>query len=213
MTALRIEIVSDPVCPWCYIGKRRLDAALTRYPQVEVAVKWTPFQLAPDMPPEGRDRAEHYASIFGEERAGMIRESMADTARAEGLDFQWHEGARSPNTLRAHVVMALAQDTPGADAAGLAEAMFRAHHVDCADLGDTEVLVELGKGAGVAEEAVRAAIADPEAAAKVRVEVQQAAARGVSGVPFFIFNDRYAVSGAQPADALAEVIDRLTVAD
>lgn len=210
MTSLRIEIVSDPVCPWCYIGKRRLESALAGHPDVEAIVHWTPFQLTPDMPPEGRDREEHYASIFGAERAAMIRESMADTAREEGLDFQWRDGARSPNTLRAHVLMELAQTTPGSDAAGLAEALFHAHHVACADLGNEDVLVGLGTGAGLAADTVREALADSACEADVREKVQQAAARGVSGVPFFIFNDRYAVSGAQPADALSEVIGRLT---
>jgi predicted DsbA family dithiol-disulfide isomerase len=210
VSALRIEIVSDPVCPWCYIGKRRLDAALARHPDVTAELQWTPFQLAPDMPREGRDRAEHYASIFGEERAATIRDSMAQTARDEGLEFQWLDGARSPNTLRAHVVMALAADTPECDPSALAEVLFHAHHVDCADLGDPDVLLRLAQSVGLDGGQVRAALDDPGFEAQVRDKIGQAAARGVNGVPFFIFNERYAVSGAQPADALAEVIGRLT---
>ncbi|UCG72574.1 MAG: DsbA family oxidoreductase [Chromatiales bacterium] len=210
MTALQIEIVSDPVCPWCYIGKRRLEAALARHPDVAAEIRWSPFQLSPDMPREGRDRAEHYAAIFGDERAATIRDSMAETARQEGLEFQWLDGARSPNTLGAHVLMDLATDTPGGDTSALAEALFHAHHVDCADLGDPNLLIRLGADAGIDAETVGAALADAERGNRVRAQIQQAAARGVSGVPFFVFNDRYAVSGAQPADALADLISRLT---
>lgn len=144
MTTLRIEIVSDPVCPWCYIGKRR------------------------------------------------------------------REGARSPNTLGAHMLMDLASDTPGCDTSTLAEALFHAHHVDCADLGDAAVLSRLGIDAGLDAETLRVALADTERENRVREQMEQAAERGVSGVPFFIFNDRYAVSGAQPADAFADLITRLS---
>lgn len=210
MTTLRIEIVSDPVCPWCYIGKRRLDAALARQPEISAEICWAPFQLSPDMPREGRDRAEHYAAIFGDERAAMIRDSMAETARQEGLEFQWLDGARSPNTLGAHVLMDVARETPGCDTSALAEALFHTHHVDCVDLGDPAVLVQLGVQAGIDAETVRHALADAERERRVCAQIQQAAKRGVSGVPCFIFNDRYAVSGAQPADAFADLITRLT---
>ena len=107
---ISIEVVSDPVCPWCYIGKRRLEQGLARHPEVTAVIRWSAFQLSPDMPPEGRNRSEHYAAIFGEERAVTIREQMADTARDEGLEFGWTAEARSPNTLRAHVLLALARE-------------------------------------------------------------------------------------------------------
>jgi len=209
VTALRIEIVSDPVCPWCYIGKRRLDTALAGHPDVTVEIRWSPFQLTPDMPREGRDRAEHYAAIFGAERAATIRESMVETARQEGLEFQWRDGARSPNTLGAHVLVDLAAETPGCDTSALVEALFHAHHVDCADLGDAAVLTRLGSDAGIDAATLHKALADHRREARVRAQIQQAATRGISGVPCFIFNDRYAVSGAQPADAFADLIGRL----
>lgn len=212
MKKLHIEIVSDPVCPWCYIGKRRLEAALAQHPEVDADIRWSPYQLTPDMPREGRDRAEHYAAIFGEERAAMIRESMAETARAEGLNFEWRDGARSPNTLRAHVLIAIAQTTPGCDVSSLAEAVFSAHHVSCDDLGDIDVLVRLGTAAGLDEAVLREALVDDSLAEKVRAQIQQATTRGVSGVPCFIFNNRYAVSGAQPAEAFGDLIARLAAA-
>ena len=209
MSALQIEIVSDPVCPWCYIGKRRLEQALARHPEVQARVRWAPYQLSPDMPPEGRDRSEHYTAIFGEERARLIQESMAETARGEGLTFTSKAGARSPNTLAAHLLLAFAQ-REGADGSVVAEALFKAHHVDCEDLGDRQVLQRIAVEAGLDADACGAYLEDPEQAQQVRRQMEQLAGRGISGVPCFIFNERYAVSGAQPADAFADLIGRLT---
>jgi len=209
MAKLAIEIVSDPVCPWCYVGKRRLEKALAKRPQLDVEVSWAPFQLSPDMPREGRDRAEHYARIFGEERAQMISASMAETAREEGLEFGQKPGARSPNTLSAHVLMHWASEDPAVDTSALAERLFHAHHVDNDDLGNPDVLAAIAGDLGMDAAAVRADLAAGRDEDVVRQRIEQAAARGVTGVPFFIFNQRYAVSGAQPADALVDLLDRL----
>ena len=209
MARLSIEIVSDPVCPWCYVGKRRLEKALAERPQLEVELSWSPFQLSPDMPREGRDRAEHYAQIFGEERAQMINASMAETAREEGLEFRQQPGARSPNTLSAHVLMHWAAEEPAVDASALAERLFKAHHVDNHDLGDPDVLAGIAGDLGMDAAAVRADRLAGRDEDVVRQRIEQSAARGVTGVPFFIFNGRYAVSGAQPADAFVDLLDRL----
>ena len=209
MARLSIEIVSDPVCPCCYVGKRRLEKALAERPQLEVELSWSPFQLSPDMPREGRDRAEHYAQIFGEERAQMINASMAETAREEGLEFRQQPGARSPNTLSAHVLMHWAAEEPAVDASALAERLFKAHHVDNHDLGDPDVLAGIAGDLGMDAAAVRADLLAGRDEDVVRQRIEQSAARGVTGVPFFIFNGRYAVSGAQPADAFVDLLDRL----
>lgn len=209
MARLSIEIVSDPVCPWCYVGKRRLEKALAERPQLKVELSWSPFQLSPDMPREGRDRAEHYAQIFGEERAQMINASMAETAREEGLEFRQQPGARSPNTLSAHVLMHWAAEEPAVDASALAERLFKAHHVDNDDLGDPDVLAGIAGDLGMDAAAVRADLLAGRDEDVVRQRIEQSAARGVTGVPFFIFNGRYAVSGAQPADAFVDLLDRL----
>jgi len=209
MSKLSIEIVSDPVCPWCYVGKRRLEKALAQRSQIEVELIWSPFQLSPDMPREGRDRAEHYAQIFGEERAQMINASMAETAREEGLEFGQKPGARSPNTLSAHVLMHWASEDPAVDASALAERLFHAHHVDNDDLGDPGVLAQIAGDIGMDAAAVQADLVAGRDEDIVRQRIEQSAARGVTGVPFFIFNQRYAVSGAQPADALVDLLDRL----
>lgn len=210
---MKIQIVSDPVCPWCYIGKRRLDRALASRPEISAEISWLPYQLAPDLPREGRDRVEHYRSLFGEARARLIIEQMRETAREEGLEFQLKPGARSPNTLSAHVLMLLASEDQGVDSSRLADLLFSAHHERCEDLGDPAVLVRLGAEAGLDAAGLAGRIADPEAEQRVRELIGAAAAAGVSGVPFFIFEGRWAVSGAQPAEALAQLLDRLAAGD
>ncbi len=209
MTELNIEVISDPVCPWCYIGKRRLDRALAERPEIVANIRWSPYQLSPDMPREGRDRQEHYAQIFGEERARVIRESMVDTARGEGLSFQTKPGARSPNTLSAHLLMYWAEQAGTVDLSMLAEKIFAAHHCASEDLGDPEVLARLASEVGLDTDQVRRDLDTGKDEATVRDQISQAAGRGVSGVPFFVFNERYAVSGAQPTEAFVELLDRL----
>jgi predicted DsbA family dithiol-disulfide isomerase len=209
METLRIEIVSDPVCPWCYVGKRRLEKALAQRPDLPVELRWSPFQLSPDMPREGVDRAAHYAKIFGEDRARMIMASMAETGREEGLAFQQKPGARSPNTLSAHVLMSWAQAAPDVDSSALAEKLFEAHHVANEDIGDPEVLARLAGEVGMDAGQVLADLRAGKDEETVKRQIQQSVARGVSGVPFFIFNDQYAVSGAQPAEAFVDLFDRL----
>lgn len=206
---LRIDIVSDMVCPWCYLGKRRLETALAQRPGVQAEVRWLPFQLSPDMPREGRDRQEHYASIFGAERAREIMAGMARTAAAEGLHFEAKPGARSPNTLPAHALMVLAAATPGVDATALIEKLFAAHHSASEDLGSVDVLVRIAGEAGMDPAPVRQRLesrADEPAVASLMDQARQV---GVTGVPFFIFDGRYAFSGAQPPEAIVELIDRI----
>lgn len=210
---IKIEIVSDQVCPWCYVGKRRLEKALAERPQVTAEIRWLPFQLSPDMPREGKDRAEHYASIFGAERARAINARMAEMGRAEGIGFELKPGARSPNTLAAHVLMYWAGQTPGVDANALAEKLFAAHHVACEDLSDPAVLARIAGESGMDAAEVRRRLDARDDEDKVQALIGQARQMGVTGVPFFIFNRRYAVSGAQPPEAIIELLDQLVAED
>jgi predicted DsbA family dithiol-disulfide isomerase len=206
---MQLDVVSDFVCPWCYVGKRRLEKALASRPELDISLRWLPFQLSPDMPAEGIDRREHYASIFGEQRAEQILSSMTDTGKEEGIDFANKPGAMSPNTLAAHVLMDYAQEAAHADADKLAELLFHAHHVDCADIGAPDVLVRLGEAAGLSAEEVRSACVDAQRRAKVQAAIQVSVSRGVTGVPFFIFADKYGMSGAQPVEEFIATFDQL----
>lgn len=208
-TTVKINIVSDHVCPWCYIGKRRLEQALAQRPEVTAQISWLPFQLSPDMPPEGKDRREHYESIFGADRAREIIEGMRVTGAAEGLDFQTRPGARSPNTMAAHRLMYWAAQLDNADQTELAEKLFVAHHVDCDDIGNPDVLARLAGEVGMDPAAVRDKLQTDADEEEVRAMMERARQMGVTGVPFFIVNERYAFSGAQPPEAIVELLDRL----
>ncbi len=206
---MQLDVVSDFVCPWCYVGKRRLEKALDSRPDLDITLRWLPFQLSPDMPEAGMDRREHYASIFGEQRAEQIMASMADTGKDEGIEFTNKPGAMSPNTLAAHVLMDYAQQAEHADAGKLAELLFHAHHVDCEDIGALDVLVRLGEEAGMSAEEVRSVCADAGRRAQVESNIQVSVSRGVTGVPFFIFADKYGMSGAQPVEEFIATFDQL----
>ena len=209
---LKIEVVSDFVCPWCYVGKKRLERALELRPELDVDVDWLPFQLSPDMPREGRRRIDHYREIFGEARAGQIMASMKDTGAEEGIAFGDDEDAMSPNTLAAHALLRWAAEDSGVDEDSLAEALFAAHHVECRDLGDIEVLTELAEAAGMSGDEVRAKLTARDDEALVKHSIRESVGRGVSGVPFFIINEQYGLSGAQPPEVLADAFDRIVEA-
>jgi predicted DsbA family dithiol-disulfide isomerase len=204
-----IEIVSDMVCPWCYVGKRRLEKALAERPDLDVQVTWQPFQLSPDMPREGKDRVEYYQQLFGEERAGQIMSSMKDTGVEEGIAFDTKPGARSPNTLAAHALMLMAQTEAGVDQNDVVERLFDAHHVACKDIGDLDVLVGIAADLGLDADKVREQLSSGQFEPGVQGLIQESVERGVSGVPFFIINNRFGLSGAQPAESLIAAIDQI----
>ena len=206
---VQIQIVSDFVCPWCYIGKRRLEAALAGRPDIEAGISWLPFQLSPDMPREGKDRQAHYAEIFGPDRARTIMEKMVATAAADGLVFETRPGARSPNTLAAHRLLYWAGQIPEIDQNELAERLFAAHHTRSEDIGDLAMLsgiaAEVGMD-GVDIEARLRGDADEDA---VRALIDEARRAGVSGVPYLIFDQQQAVSGAQSPEVLTQILDQV----
>jgi predicted DsbA family dithiol-disulfide isomerase len=210
---IKIEIVSDHVCPWCYVGKRRLEAALAQRPELDVEVTWQPYQLSPDMPREGRKKLDHYREIFGEERAEIIMGSMKDTGVEEGIAFGNDPDAISPNTLSAHVLMLWARDDEQVDADELAEKLFYAHHVACENIGDHAVLMRIASEVGMDDPGLAEKLQSGKDEDKVAQLVQESAARGVSGVPFFIINGRYGLSGAQPADSLIAALDQIAAED
>jgi len=206
-----IQVVSDFVCPWCYVGKKRMEKALAGS-GTDAAVVWLPFQLSPDMPPEGKNRKEHYDSIFGAERAATIMSSMEDTGREEGIEFTYTDDAMSPNTLKAHALVHYAQmtqDQTGVDVDALVEALFHAHHVECRDIGDVDVLLDLAAKAGLDADAVRACLDSGEETEAVNQMMEQIRSQQVSGVPFFVLGGQLGLSGAQPADVFAQALEQL----
>lgn len=205
---LAIDVVSDVVCPWCFIGKRRLEGALALYardqPEAPAPViTWRPFQLNPDLPAEGMARSDYVARKFGA-RGGAVYERVSMVGREVGIPFAFDRIVRQPNTLAAHSLIELALGSGRQDAA--VEAFFRAYFLDGVDLTARESLVAIATGAGLERAQVESRLDDAEARAAVAQEDAQARELGIQGVPFFIFNRRLAVSGAQPSEVLLEAM-------
>ncbi len=205
--AMTVDVVSDVVCPWCYIGKRRLEAALATRAGPAPTVRWHPFQLNPDIPAGGVDRRSYLEEKFGgPERARDVYARVEAAGREVGIPFRFEKIDRQPNTSDAHRLIAWAQAVAPASADRLVERLFRAYFTEGVDIGVVHELARLAGESGCDPEAARAHL---ESAAG-REEMAEADARmksmGIGGVPFFIFNRRVAVSGAQPPEVLADAL-------
>lgn len=203
--ALTIDVISDVVCPWCFIGKRRLAEALALRARqnpgaAPPAVAWHPFQLNPGLPVEGVDRTEYYRQKFGD-RVPQVLARVREAGREAGVELRLEAIRRQPNTAEAHALIAAAADEGVQDA--VVEAFFRAFFVDGIDLTERANLAAVAAAAGLSRDGIAAALESD--AVRARVAAAQEAARriGVEGVPFFIFNRRLAVSGAQAPEVLA----------
>ncbi len=209
--AFTIDVVSDVVCPWCYIGKRRLEAALARLretnPELPVEVRWHPFQLNPDMPSEGITRKRYVETKFGgAEGARRVYTRVGAAGTTAGIDFAFDAIAHQPNTLDAHRLITWGQERPEGDSDALVERLFRAFFLEGRPLGSREELARLAADAGYDEADARAFL-DSDAMVSVVADADQRAREmGVSGVPFFILGGKVAVSGAQEPEALLEAI-------
>jgi predicted DsbA family dithiol-disulfide isomerase len=201
---MKIEIWSDVICPWCYIGKRRLEHALGEFEHAdEVTVAWRSFQLNPDTAPgTAVPTADYLAQRFGPQ-ASQMTGRVAELARGEGLDFDF-DHALTVNTLDAHRLLHLAADLGVGDAAK--ERLLRAHFTEGADLSDHETLVRLAGQAGVDTGRARAVLAGTEYAGAVRADIELARAFGATGVPFFVIDRKYGISGAQPAETFLQAL-------
>jgi predicted DsbA family dithiol-disulfide isomerase len=201
---LTIDIVSDVVCPWCYVGEKRLEAALADEAG-PVVVRWRPYQLDPTIPEAGLDRAEYMAKKFGNSgRLQSVHDNLTRLGAELGLPFAFDKIKRSPNTLDAHRLIRWAA-TAGVQAE-VVDRLFKAFFVEGRDVGDRKVLVELSGECGLDAGQVEKALADGADADLVRAEIEEAQTMGVSGVPFFIFGGRVGVPGAAEPSVLRQAI-------
>lgn len=202
---VRIDVVSDIVCPWCFIGKRRLEKAIAQIPDVPVEVHFRPYYLNEWIPREGISRNDYLTQKFGSpERYSGIATRVAATAAQEGLVYDKEHIGRQPNTIDAHRLIRWA------DAKGLAPQMKQRlmdmYFTEGADLTDREVLVKAAADVGLDAATVRADLASDKDEAAIEQEVEQAKAAGIQGVPFYILGGKYGISGAQDPAALAQAI-------
>ena len=200
----RIDVISDAICPWCYIGKRQLESALKRLDQDQLrfSVMWHPYQLNPDMPAEGADRATYRAAKFGgAERAAAIDRRITETAATVGLEFHLEKLTRTPNTLNAHRLIRFAAQQGVQD--GVVEALFKAYFCDGADLGDSELLAAIGGTGGLDPDEIWKMLASDEGKRKVLANDQMARNAGIQGVPSFALQGHVLFSGALAAEDMA----------
>lgn len=205
---MRIDIYSDTVCPWCYLGKRRFELAVAARPQYEARVTWRPFELNPDMPADGVDRAAYLAArLGGPERVAAAHAQLERQGEASGIRFRFDLIQRVPNTRRSHLLIAHAARYDRQ--AEIKERVMRAYFEEGRDIGDVEELVRLAVDAGLSERESRSALILREGQDGVIAAERHAAVLGLTGVPTFIFDGRYTISGAQEVAALAGVLDQV----
>lgn len=213
MSKLRVDIWSDIACPWCFVGKRRLEAALAQLPasqREEVEIKWHAFELDPTAPRE-RDRTESYAARIAKKYGTPVAQaeqriaSMTEMAQADGLKFDF-ANIRPGNTFDAHRLMHLASERGRQDA--VKERFLRAYMSEGAAIGNQEELARLAVEAGLDAAEVRAVLESDRYASEVRADERDARELGINGVPFFVFDERLAVSGAQPAPVFLGALER-----
>jgi predicted DsbA family dithiol-disulfide isomerase len=206
---INMDVVSDFACPWCLVGKRRLEKAIEQRPELDIKLIWRPFQLNPDMPREGTNRREYYRNKFGDEKLRNLRQNLNNAGAEEGIVFCDEPDAVAPNTLSAHVLMFWTLDDKTIDGDALAEKLFHAHHVACENIGDHEVLARIAGEVGMDSAGVMSKLAAGDDEDIVKEQILQSAARGITGVPFFIINGQYGVSGAQPVENLVSALDHI----
>lgn len=205
---IKLDIISDPICPWCYIGKAQLDRALEAAPDHPFTIEWHPFQLNPTMPEGGMDRRDYLEHKFGgKEGAVRVYAQIAEAAEAAGLDIDFGAIQRTPNTINAHRLIHWA-GLEGRQTA-VVSALFRAYFKEGRDIGDTEVLLDLAEGAEMDREMVARLLATDQDTADIRARDANARERGVSGVPTFIVANQHVLPGAQPPALWASVIEEI----
>jgi predicted DsbA family dithiol-disulfide isomerase len=205
--ALTIDVVSDVVCPWCYLGKKRLERALANEPGEPIKVHWRPYQLDPSIPKGGLDRQAYMINKFGDDgRIEAAHQRLNALGAEEGIAFAFDKIKRAPNTLDAHRLIRWAL------AAGVQEKivdrLFKLYFEEGRDIGDRQLLIETAAECGMEKDIVEKLFAEGADENEVRAEITEAQTLGVTGVPFFIFAKRFGVPGAQSAEVLGEALDR-----
>ena len=204
---IRLDIFSDPVCPWCHIGKANLDRALEAHPDHPFRIEWHPFQLNPDMPPEGVEKRAYLAAKFGEEQLTQVHLRLKEMSRAAGAEIDPDTPKRIPNTLNAHRLIHWA-GLEGRQTA-IVSALFRAYWKEGRDIGNPGVLADIAAGSGM-DRAMVARLLDGDADADdIRARDEDARRKGVNAVPTFLIAQQYVVSGAQTPEVWGNIIKEL----
>jgi len=205
---MRIDIYSDTVCPWCFLGKRRFELALGLRPQYEPRVTWRPFELNPDLPWEGVERAAYLTTKLGDEaRIAAVDETLKGLGAGVGVRFRFDLIERMPNTRRSHLLIAHA-GRHGLQSK-VKDRVMQAYFEEGIDIGELDELVRLGNECGLSEREARSALVLREGQDGVVAAERHATVLGISGVPTLVFDGQYTISGAQEPEVLAKVLDQV----
>ncbi len=212
MNAVTIDILFDPICPWCFIGKRRLEEAIRERPDIDVTSRWRPFLLNPEIPREGIDRTAYLVRKFGsEERVRRVYGAIEEAGLSVEIDFAFDRIKQTPNTVDAHRLIRFA-DLPGkADAT--AEALFHNYFVNGKNIGERDVLFGIAENLNLDMKSLKEYLNSDEDIELIYDENANAHRMGVNGVPSFLFNGHIAISGAQEPPVLARMLDAALAAD
>jgi predicted DsbA family dithiol-disulfide isomerase len=208
--AIPVTIYSDVICPWCYIGKRRFEAALAALQMPErIEISWRPFELNPDMPDQGMERVAYRAAKFGAEKARQLDVQMAETGREAGIAFAFDKMQRTPNTRLAHRLIWQA-GREGREAQNeIVNRLFEGYFEEGRDIGKQDVLVAIAKEAGLDAKAAKSAL-EADHTLEAVLDLEDAGIRmGIRGVPFFLLIDKYGVSGAQPPEVWQDALPKI----
>lgn len=207
-STIRLDIFSDPVCPWCFVGKTHLDRALADHPDHPFAIQWHPFQLNPDIPPEGVEKRAYLEAKFGgKAQVDAVHDRLREVARAAGVALNPDAPQRQPNTLDAHRLIHWA-GIEGRQAA-VVDALFRAYWTEGQDIGDASILARIAADCGMDGAAVARLLASEADAEDIAARDRDARHKGVTAVPSFLIAQQYLVSGAQPPELWGDVIKDL----
>ncbi|MGE0240913.1 MAG: DsbA family oxidoreductase [Parvibaculaceae bacterium] len=208
---ITIDIVSDVVCPWCYVGKHRLEQALAQLPERNFAVFWRPFQLDPTIPKEGMPRQDYLERKFGRERLADLHKPLIEIGKAEGIPFAFDRITRSPNTLDAHRLLRWAHEAGKQNE--MADRLFALYFTEGADIGNRDVLTKAAAETGLDAALVAQLLGTEADLDPVIDEINAAQKMGIGGVPTFIFAGRFALSGAHPAETIRKAIEQSALTD
>ncbi len=202
---MKVKIYSDTICPWCWVGKRRLKAALSQRPNLAPAIQWQPFQINPDMASEGADRGEYIRAKFGPGGYGQMAEALVEIGHSVGIDFDFDRPGRVPNTIDSHRLMGLTGSAGLQEE--LSEVMFRQYFGEGLDIGDAAILAAAGAEAGLDLAAMKALLETDEGRQEIKQSDAAARGLGISGVPTFVFDEKFAIVGAQEPAVFVELLD------
>ena len=206
---LNVDVVSDVVCPWCYVGKRHLDIAMSQMPDVDFQIRWRPFQLNPKMAKEGMDRETYMAEKFG--KGGPTKDfykSLEDVGQSLDINFQFEKIEFAPNTLDAHRLIHWASGSEADEQTKLVTRLFEVYFVEGGDIGNRKTLLDVAKGLGMNVPLVDQLLGEDRDVEAIKEQVAVAGKMGITGVPCFIIENKYAVMGAQKPDALVEAFQQ-----